>query len=264
VRRDARSIDEASLSPGKYNPTAARVPPAATAVLTLRAVDAGYGRAQVLFGISLDVAAGEAVALIGRNGAGKSTTLRTIIGAVRPSAGRIVFDGHDLARLPTHAVARLGIGYVPEDRRAFSELTVAENLEVGRRPPRPGQQPWTEARLLALFPALAELRDRRAGTLSGGEQQMLVIARTLLGNPRLLLLDEPSEGLAPIVVAALAEALRAVKRDGVAMLLSEQNTGFATALAERAYVIEKGHIRHHGTMAALAADESARRDWLGP
>lgn len=232
-------------------------------MLELQAIDACYGRARVLYGVSLEVAAGEAVALMGRNGAGKSTTFRTIIGLLRPLAGRVLFAGRDITRLPTHMIVRAGIGYVPEDRRIFADLTVAENLEVGRLPPRPGLPPWTEARLLGLFPALRGLLRRRAGTLSGGEQQMVAIARTLLGNPLLLLLDEPSEGLAPVVVGQMAEALDEIKRHGVAVLLSEQNLAFATRAADRAYVIEKGHIRHEAPMARLAADEQVRRDWLG-
>jgi branched-chain amino acid transport system ATP-binding protein len=232
-------------------------------MLELHRVDGFHGRAQALFGVSLNVRAGEAVALIGRNGAGKTTAMRTVMGLVRAKSGRILVDGQDVTGLPTQAIARLGIGYVPEDRRVFPDLTAAENLEVGRRPPRPGMRPWTDARVLALFPALAPLLGRRAGSLSGGEQQMLVVARTLLGNPRLLLLDEPSEGLAPIVVEHMAAALAALKREGLALLLSEQNLAFATAVADRAYLIEKGHVRDEAPMAKLAGDEAARRAWLG-
>lgn len=227
-------------------------------MLELAAVDACYGRARVLFGVSLRVAAGEAVALVGRNGAGKSSTFRCIIGQLRPTGGRVIFGGADIGRTATHAVIRAGIGYVPEDRRIFGALSVAENLEVGRFPARPGLEPWTDARLFRLFPALERLRRRRAGSLSGGEQQMLAIARTLLGNPRLLLLDEPSEGLAPVVVEQMAAAVAEIKRQGVAVLLSEQNLAFAAAIGDRAYVIEKGHIRHHAAMAELTAE-----DWLG-
>lgn len=232
-------------------------------MLKLAGVDVCYGRAQALFGLSLVVHTGEAVALIGRNGAGKSTALRTTIGLLRPSAGQLTFDGIDITALPTHEIARLGVGYVPEDRRVFSDLTVAENLEVGRLPPRPGITPWSDERVLALFPTLSRLLARRAGALSGGEQQMLVIARTLLGNPKLLLLDEPSEGLAPVVTQQLAEALMEVKRQGVAILLSEQNLTFAGRLADRAYGLEKGQIHDEAAMAKLLADERLRRVWMG-
>ena len=221
-------------------------------------VHAVYGRSRVLHGVSLRAGEGEVVALLGRNGAGKSTTLKAIVGVVEVTAGDIRFEGRSLRGVPTHRVARLGIGLVPEDRRIFADLTVAENLLVGARP----DSGWTVDRVFGLFPKLAELARQRGGSLSGGEQQMLTIARTLMTGPRLLLLDEPSEGLAPVVVAALAENVAALKRQGLTILMAEQNVKFARRLADRAYIIEKGQIRFDGTMAALDADESLRRAYL--
>jgi branched-chain amino acid transport system ATP-binding protein len=230
-------------------------------MLEVRALSAGYARAQVLFDLSLSVGSGEVVALLGRNGAGKSTTLKTIAGLVRSWRGDILFDGERIDRLPSFRIARLGLGYVPEERRIFTDLTVEENLEVGRKPARSGNAGWTRARLLELFPRIAELLDRPAGRISGGEQQMLSIARTLMGNPRLLLLDEPSEGLAPLMVRQMMGAVREFKREGVAVLLSEQNYRFADAVADRAYVLEGGHLRFAGTLAEFTSD--ARKEYLG-
>ena len=212
------------------------------AMLEVRGLNAGYGRAQVLFDIDLDVGQGEVVALLGRNGAGKSTTLKAIMGLVEPLSGTIIFDGKPIQSLEPYEIARLGLGYVPEDRRIFTDLTVSENLEVARQPPRGGAPPWTEEKLLGLFPALAPLRERRGARMSGGEQQMLCIARTLAGNPSAMLLDEPSEGLAPLVVAQVAEAIREIRRAGVAVLLAEQSRHFTDRVADRAYVLEKGVI----------------------
>jgi branched-chain amino acid transport system ATP-binding protein len=212
-------------------------------MLEVRGLNAGYGRAQVLFDIDLDVAQGEVVALLGRNGAGKSTTLKAIMGLVEPLSGSVVFDGKPIKGLEPYEVARLGLGYVPEDRRIFTDLTVSENLEVARQSPRGGVPSWTEERLFALFPALAPLRDRRGARMSGGEQQMLCIARTLAGNPSAMLLDEPSEGLAPLVVAQVAQAIGQIKRAGVAVLLAEQSRHFTDQVADRAYVLEKGLIK---------------------
>jgi branched-chain amino acid transport system ATP-binding protein len=211
-------------------------------MIEVRRLSAGYGRAQVLFDIDLDVAQGEVVALLGRNGAGKSTTLKAIMGLVEPLSGDIVFDGKPIRRLEPYEVARLGLGYVPEDRRIFTDLTVIENLEVARQPPRGAAAPWTDERLFALFPALAPLRERRGARMSGGEQQMLCIARTLAGNPSAILLDEPSEGLAPLVVAQVAEAIREIRRAGVAVLLAEQSRHFTDRVADRAYFLENGVI----------------------
>lgn len=229
--------------------------------LEVEELDAFYGAAQVLFGASLRVGRGEAVALLGRNGAGKSTTLKALMGLVR-ARGRVRFEGTDLSRLPPYRIARLGLGYVPEDRRILTTLSVAENLEVGRQPARPGLPAWTPERLFALFPNLAGMGGRPAGRTSGGEQQMLTIARTLMGNPSLVLLDEPSEGLAPILLARIAEAVRALTREGLSVLLAEQNLRFAGAVADRAYIIEKGRIRFEGPMAALRSDEGLRRRYL--
>jgi branched-chain amino acid transport system ATP-binding protein len=221
-----------------------------------------YGRAHILHDISLAVGAGEVLALLGRNGAGKSTTLKSIIGLVRPTRGEITFAGRAIAGLPSHQIARLGLGYVPEERRVFADLSVEENLEVGRQPTRPGAPVWTVERLYALFPNLAALRRRPAGRTSGGEQQMLTIARTLMGNPRAVLLDEPSEGLAPVIVEQMIATILELKRDGLTILLSEQNLRFAQAVADRAVIIETGAIRYRGTIEALAADEEVRATYL--
>jgi branched-chain amino acid transport system ATP-binding protein len=211
-------------------------------MLEVRGLSAGYGRARVLFDIDLDMAAGEVVALVGRNGAGKSTLLKSIMALVRPSAGEVRFDGRRIDGLEPFQIARLGLGYVPEERRIFAELTVEENLAVGRRPPRPPAPAWDETRLFALFPALATMRERPGGRMSGGEQQMLCIARTLAGNPRAILLDEPSEGLSPALVGQVAQAVLELKRAGVAVLLAEQNASFTGRVADRAYRLEKGRI----------------------
>jgi branched-chain amino acid transport system ATP-binding protein len=231
-------------------------------MLEVRDLDASYGRAQILAGVALDVAPGEVVALLGRNGAGKSTTLKTILGLVPATRGRIVFDGADIAGVAPYRIARLGLGYVPEERRIFTDLTVHENLEVARRPPRDGIEPWTPARLFKLFPNLETLIDRLGGRMSGGEQQMLAVARTLMGNPKMLLLDEPSEGLAPLIVEQMEAAIAALKRDGLAVLLCEQNLHFARRLADRAVILEKGQVRYTATMAALMADAAARKTYL--
>ena len=227
-------------------------------MLELEGVEAGYGLSRVLHGVSLRAEAGEVVSLLGRNGAGKSTTLKSIVGLVAVSGGRIRFDGREITGRPTHEISRLGVGYVPEERRIFSDLTVAENLLVGRK----GAGAWDTARVYEFFPKLREMAGRRAGSLSGGEQQMLTVARTLMGNPRVLLLDEPSEGLAPVIVRALGEQIAGLKREGLTILLSEQNLKFAARLADRAYIIEKGIIRFDGPMAALMADEDLRRKYL--
>jgi branched-chain amino acid transport system ATP-binding protein len=231
-------------------------------VLDLREVHAAYGRSHVLYGVSLTAEAGEVVSLLGRNGAGKSTTLKSVVGLVEVTRGEIRFEGRSLRGMPTHAIAVLGIGFVPEDRRIFSDLTVLENLRVGGRH-RGGSGAWTLERVFALFPKLGDLAGRRGGSLSGGEQQMLTIARTLMTNPKLLLLDEPSEGLAPVVVRTLGDTIAALKREGLTIVLSEQNVTFARRLADRAYVIEKGEIKFAGSIAALDADESIRRAYLG-
>jgi len=232
-------------------------------VLEVRALCAWYGRAQALHELSLSVAKAETVVLLGRNGAGKSTTLKAIAGMLRPVRGEVHFAGQRIDALASWRIARLGLGYVPEERRIFTDLTVIENLQVGRQPARAGMSQWTFERIVALFPNLAELAHRRGGEISGGEQQMLAIARTLMGNPTTILLDEPTEGLSPVIVAQAAEALRELKRDGVAVLLSEQNFRFAEEVADRAYVIEGGQLRYAGTMAAFARDTRARAQYLG-
>jgi len=231
-------------------------------MLSVTDLHAYYGRAHILQGVSLEARGGEVVALLGRNGAGKSTTLKAIMGLVPPAEGEVSFEGRRIEHLPPHRIARLGLGYVPEERRIFTALTVMENLEVGRQPARAGLPPWSEQRLFALFPNLAELRERPGGRMSGGEQQMLTIARTLMGNPTCVLLDEPSEGLAPIIVAEMAKSIRALKGEGLSVLLCEQNLRFCEAIADRAYIIEKGQIRFGGTMAELAADQSLREQYL--
>jgi branched-chain amino acid transport system ATP-binding protein len=231
-------------------------------LLTASDLTAAYGQAEVLFGVSLALRRGEAVALVGRNGAGKTSTLKRIMGLLPPRGGTVRFDGRDITRLAPFRIARLGLGYVPEERRIFTDLTVDENLEVGRRAPRAGMAAWTPERLFALFPNLAEMRGRRASAMSGGEQQMLTIARTLMGNPQAILLDEPSEGLAPVIVEQMAAAVNDMKRTGLAVLLCEQNLQFATAICERAYVIERGEIRYQGTTAELAADAALREQYL--
>jgi branched-chain amino acid transport system ATP-binding protein len=231
-------------------------------MLAVTGLHAYYGRAHILADVSLEARACEVVALLGRNGAGKSTAMKAIMGLVPPAEGTVVFAGRRIDRLAPHRIARLGLGYVPEDRRIFTDLTVMENLEVGRQPPRDGAPLWTEERLFSLFPNLAAMRDRPGGRMSGGEQQMLTIARTLMGNPRCVLLDEPSEGLAPIIVEQMGDSIRALKSEGLSILLSEQNMHFSLGVADRAYIIEKGRIRFAGSMAELAADASLREQYL--
>ncbi|CAA9309579.1 MAG: Branched-chain amino acid transport ATP-binding protein LivF [uncultured Microvirga sp.] len=233
------------------------------AILAVEGLSAFYGRAQVLFEVSLGLRQGEVLALMGRNGAGKSTTLRAVMGLVAATSRRMTFRGRSIAGLASHRIARLGLGYVPEERRIFTDLTVSENLEVGRQPARQGRGAWTPERLFAIFPNLAEMGRRRASEMSGGEQQMLAIARTLMGNPDAVLLDEPSEGLAPVIVELMAAAVSAMKAEGVAVLLSEQNLAFASAVGDRAIIIEQGQIRYEGAMAALMQDETARALHLG-
>jgi branched-chain amino acid transport system ATP-binding protein len=231
-------------------------------MLELRSLSAGYGRARILFDVGFAVAAGEAVALLGRNGAGKSTTLKAAMGLLRPSAGEVRFQDRRIDGLAPYRIARLGLGYVPEDRRMFGELSVEENLEAGRQPQRAGAPHWTLERVVQLFPPLAKLRSRRAGSLSGGEQQMLAVARTLMGNPRAILLDEPFEGLAPLLAASVADAVRELRREGLSVLISEQNLQFAARVADRVLVLEQGRVVHDGPMAALAADASLRERYL--
>ena len=226
-----------------------------SALLELHDVHAAYGLSRVLFGISLEVNPGECVCLLGRNGVGKTTTMRTVMGLTPPSTGRVRFKSNDITGWAPYRVARSGIGFVPEDRRVFAELSVWENLDVARRAAaRPGH--WTIDSVTELFPVLGSLRDRQSGFLSGGEQQMLTIARTLMGNPELLLLDEPSEGLAPLVVQALLTKIGELKAQGLTILLAEQGIEFSLALADRVYVLEKGAVRFAGPSAALRSDRA--------
>jgi branched-chain amino acid transport system ATP-binding protein len=230
-------------------------------LLDVHEIHTAYGLSRVLFGVSVQVSAGECVCLLGRNGVGKSTTMRSIIGLTPPQAGRVTWKGTDITGWAPYRVARAGIGFVPEDRRIFADLTVWENLDVAARArSRPNQ--WTVERVFDLFPKLRELASRNGGYLSGGEQQMLTIARTLMGNPELLLLDEPSEGLAPLVVDHLQEQIALLKRDGLTILLAEQNVEFSLALADRVYVLEKGAIRFSGPAARLRDDEPLRHELL--
>jgi branched-chain amino acid transport system ATP-binding protein len=226
-------------------------------LLDVREVHTAYGLSRVLFGVSVEVRAGECVCLLGRNGVGKSTTMRSIMGLTPPQAGRVTWKGADITGWDPYRVARAGIGFVPEDRRIFADLTVWENLDVAARPGA-----WSIERVFDLFPKLRELTSRNGGYLSGGEQQMLTIARTLMGNPELLLLDEPSEGLAPLVVDHLREQIARLKQEGLTILLAEQNVAFSLALAERVYVLEKGTIRFSGPAARLRDDEALRHELL--
>jgi branched-chain amino acid transport system ATP-binding protein len=231
--------------------------------LELTGVSTHYGTSRILFGVSLELHAGEVVCLLGRNGAGKTTTIKTIMGLARASAGSITFDGKSLIGRPPYAIARMGIGYVPDERLIFPDLTVRENLELAaKKPTAPGALEWTRERVYELFPVLAGVDGNLGGYLSGGEQQMLAIGRTLMGNPSLLLLDEPVEGVAPIVVRELGEQIRKLKAMGLTILLSEQNLRFATEISDRAYVIEKGRIRYHGRIDELEADTEIQQKYL--
>jgi branched-chain amino acid transport system ATP-binding protein len=233
------------------------------ALLEVQSLCAGYGQAQILFDVSLEVRFGEAVALLGRNGAGKSTTLKALMGLVTRRSGSVRFNGLSIAHWPTHRIARAGLGWVPEDRRIFTDLTVTENLLLAQQPAREDAPTWTLHSLFELFPNLARMRDRNAAQMSGGEQQMLTVARTLMGNPRLVLLDEPSEGVAPMIVQALASAIQTMKSRGLAVLVSEQNLQFVQRVCDRVVVLERGQVRHAGPMAGLRSDAALRRDLLG-
>ena len=240
---------------------------ASAPLLQVQGLNAWYGAAQILFDVSLQVGRGEVVALMGRNGAGKSTTLKALMGMVA-RRGSVQFLGQDIARREPHDIARLGLGYVPEERRIFTDLSVMDNLEVGRQRPRrwPDGTPapeWTPEKLFALVPNLGEMPQRPGGRMSGGEQQMLTVARTLMGQPLLVLLDEPSEGVAPLIVQQMARTIRALKAQGVSVLLSEQNLPFAEAVADRAYLIEQGEVVHEGSMADVVANPDVRKNCLG-
>ena len=234
-----------------------------TTRLELHGVHTHYETSHILFDVSLEVNKGESVCLLGRNGAGKTTTLKTIMALAPASAGRITFNGVELVGKAPYEIARLGIGYVPDERLIFPDLTVRENLEIAIKPGAPGAPAeWTVERIYELFPVLVRLDARLGGYLSGGEQQMLTMGRTLMGNPSLLLLDEPVEGVAPVVVQELTRQIKALKAMGLTILFAEQNIHFATQISDRAYVIEKGHIRFQGTMAELAANEEVKQKYL--
>lgn len=230
--------------------------------LEVSGLNSFYGQAHILFDVDFEVGQGEVVALLGRNGAGKSTSFRSVVGLVPNRTGKVVFEGEDVSRLPPYEIVRRGLGYVPEDRRIFTELTVEENFTVGAQQARPGVATWTPERIYKLFPNLGEMRRRPGGHMSGGEQQMLTIGRTLMGNPSLVLLDEPSEGLAPKIVEQMAEAILTMKREGLSIVISEQNLHFAKLISDRAYIIEKGRIRFSGTMGELEANPDVRDAYL--
>jgi branched-chain amino acid transport system ATP-binding protein len=233
------------------------------ALLEISHIDTYYADSHILFDLSITVDAGEVVCLLGRNGAGKTTTVRSVAGLTPPRTGAIILRGRDIVGLPPFRIARLGIGFVPEDRRVFPNLTVHENLEVARRTWGNGSASgWSEESVFDLFPILRERRRQAGGTLSGGEQQMLTIARTLMGNPDILLLDEPSEGLAPIVVDALRVQLARLKASGLTIVLAEQNVRFVSELGDRVYILEKGMVRYQGSMAGFLADDEVRRTYL--
>ena len=235
-------------------------------MLTVEKLSAWYGVARILFDLDLEVRRGEVVALMGRNGAGKSTTIKAVMGLVE-RRGSVSFNGEDISRLKPYEIARRGLGFTPEDRRIFSDLTVMENLDVGRQPPRrfadgtPAPS-FTQESLFKLFPNLAEMRNRLGNRMSGGEQQMLTVARTLMGNPLLLLLDEPSEGVSPLILEQMANTILTLKEQGMSMLLSEQNVHFARLVSDRAYVLEKGQLRWHGSMADLDRADEVQRTYL--
>ncbi len=231
-------------------------------MLTIDKLNTFYGRAHILRDVSLEISQGDAVALLGRNGAGKSTTMKSIIGLLKPASGTVEFEGKAISGLKSHHISRLGIGYVPEERRVFRGLSVLENLSVGKQKPQKDRVEQTAENLFKLFPNLASMKDRLASQMSGGEQQMLTIARTLMGNPKLLLLDEPSEGLAPLIVAEMAKTILELKRAGITLILSEQNLRFANLIADKAYIIEKGEIRYSGTMDDLSNNPEIRDAYL--
>ncbi len=232
------------------------------ALLELDSVNTYYGRSHILFDVSFGVDKGEVVSLLGRNGAGKSTTLRSIMGLTPPQKGEVIFRGERISGLRPFQICRRGVGYVPEDRRCFPDLTVRENLEVAARREKKVGSPWTVERLFSLFPRLKEREKNLGSQLSGGEQQMLTIARTLMTNPDMLLLDEPSEGLAPLIVALLADMIGRIRTEGVTVLLAEQNLHFCAKVADRGYVIDKGSVKYEGTMADLLGNEEIKEKYL--
>jgi branched-chain amino acid transport system ATP-binding protein len=231
-------------------------------MLEVSKINTFYGGAHILHDVSIKLLENEVVALLGRNGAGKSTTMKTVMGLARSKIGQITYEGVEIQKLSPHEICRLGIGYVPEERRIFSELTVMENLEVGRRAARPGSPEWVPEKLFDLFPNLKERRNLLGGRLSGGEQQMLTIARTLMGNPHMVLLDEPSEGIAPVIVEQMAFVINELKREGLSIVISEQNLHFAKLVSDRAYVIEKGTVRYEGSFEDLEAHPEISEKYL--
>ncbi|MFN0262302.1 ABC transporter ATP-binding protein [Tepidamorphus sp. 3E244] len=233
------------------------------AILTATALRAWYGRAQVLFDVDIELPRSAALALVGRNGAGKSTLMKALMGLEQARAKAITFDGQSIAGLPTHEIAKRGLGFVPEDRRIFTNLTVSENLETGRQVEREGVEPWTAERIFALFPNLAAMQNRSAREMSGGEQQMLAVARTLMGNPKALLLDEPSEGLAPVIVDAMADAIGKLRGEGLSIVLSEQNLRFASLVCDSAIVLASGAVTYRGALKPLVDDHEMLEDKLG-
>jgi branched-chain amino acid transport system ATP-binding protein len=232
-------------------------------ILRVEGIHTFYELSHILFDISLYIHAGETVVLLGRNGVGKTTTLKTIMGLIRPRTGRVTYRGEDITHLPSYQISRLGIGFVPEDRRILADLTVWENLDVGSKNPAKGERRWSAERVYALFPILNDRRDQLGGTLSGGEQQMLAIARTLMGNPDLILLDEPSEGLAPLIVKDLGIQIQNLKNEGTVLLICEQNLHFSLRLSDRAYILEKGTIKYEGRSADLEKDQETKERYLG-
>lgn len=231
-------------------------------LLKIEGLNAFYGKAHILFDVALEVRRGEVVALMGRNGAGKSTTMKAAMGLLDKTHGKVRFRGQDISVMEPYRIAQMGLGFVPEDRRIFTDLTVLENLEVGRRPAREGMRAWTPERLFNLFPNLGEMPDRLGGRMSGGEQQMLTVSRTLMGNPYMVLLDEPSEGVAPVIAEQMANMILELKKEGMSILLSEQNAHFAELVRDRVYVLEKGKIRYQGSMQELSENEEVRRAYL--
>ena len=230
----------------------------ALTMLQVDSINTFYGKAQIIFELSLEVSAGEVAVLLGRNGAGKTTTFKSIMGLVPATRGTITFNTENILGWPPHKICGLGLGYVPEDRRIFSKLTIMENLEVGKQPSRKGVEPWTPDRLFELFPNLGEKPGQSGGNLSGGEQQMLAIARTLMGNPQMIILDEPSEGLAPVIVDQLAKIIGKLKGEGVSVLLAEQNLNFAKSVCDRAYIVQQGRVCHESPMAELSMETYER------
>lgn len=230
--------------------------------LEVKDVHTAYGLSQVLFGVSFAVEEGEIVSLVGRNGVGKTTTMRSIMGLTKPSEGSVTFEGQEIAGLAAHKISKLGIGFVPEERRIFPDLTVWENLDIARRPAAQGYEAWDEDRVFTLFPDLKEIPNRLGGVLSGGQQQMLTIARSLMGNPRLLLLDEPSEGLAPKVVEDVRDQVKLLKESGLTIILAEQNLGFIMYLSDKVHILEKGEVKWSGTADDLKADDSIIETYL--